>query len=215
MTVGLVRRPWLVPLGTVLALVVAVLTWVAAGATAGLTAVLAMITAYYAFETHRMVGEMRASRALSIRPKLAVRFESVGPDRYVLAVTNVGLGAAMDVDVTLMLHARDATDDYPGYPRRWRTAVLMPGERELFTPEAHPLPAERIVRSYASVTLSGSYHDGAGDRIEAAHSIDDLAEWLQLHVGAELWWEEPPLERMAAAVERAGDALERRNRHGA
>jgi hypothetical protein len=62
-------------------------------ATLGLIAV----TLAYVIFNWRMVREMRETRKLSVLPKLAIRFTRVGPAHALVAVKNVGPGAALDV----------------------------------------------------------------------------------------------------------------------
>lgn len=93
---------------------------------ATLTGVLIIITGFYAWETHRIVNEMRASRKLTILPKLALDFHMVGPTYAIVQVKNEGQGAALDVafDLTFEGKSPDHTERRP-----WRANVMAPGER--------------------------------------------------------------------------------------
>jgi len=70
-------------------------------ATEVLTGVLVLVTAYYAWQNQRMVGEMRRSRELSVLPKLAVDLRLQGPTFAQVQVLNVGPGPALAVDLRI------------------------------------------------------------------------------------------------------------------
>jgi heme/copper-type cytochrome/quinol oxidase subunit 2 len=69
--------------------------------TAVLTAVLVMVTAYYAWQTYRMVVEMRQDRRQRETPKVVLDLRSEGAAFAPPSVCNIGLGPALDVDVTM------------------------------------------------------------------------------------------------------------------
>lgn len=96
-----------------------------------MTAALVLVTAYYAWQNRQMVQEMRAARAVSVLPKVVVRWTYVGPGIGLPHITNVGVGAALDVDVEL------AFEPGGGFKRRWRSAVLTPGDGA-FTSGSYP-----------------------------------------------------------------------------
>src|SRR5687767_9845745 len=98
-----------------------------------LTAALVVITAYYAWRTQQMVGEMKRARELSVQPMLAVELKFAAPNFAEASIVNVGAGPAFDVDVELVFEpvpqsarARDV--------RRWRASVLVPGRSHDFRP---------------------------------------------------------------------------------
>jgi hypothetical protein len=82
--------------------------------------VLVAVNVYYAVQNGRVLEEMRSTRLLNVRPRLALGIHMPGPTTGFVTVTNVGSGAALDVDVNLELQAQ------PGAVRlseqqRWRT----------------------------------------------------------------------------------------------
>jgi hypothetical protein len=92
--------------------------------------VLVFVTAVYAFFTWLMLRELRATRALSVRPRLALSIRMVSPTQGFLAITNIGPGTALAVDLTLRFEPL-------GEERPWRAPLLSPGERAEIRSRAH------------------------------------------------------------------------------
>src|SRR5918995_1084347 len=92
-----------------------------------LTVALVGVTGYYAWETHRMVDEMRKARAAQLLPKLVLTVKSLGGGNGLWRVQNVGPGPATDVDVQI-------APAPGGPPRRWKEPVVVPGEGHDFIP---------------------------------------------------------------------------------
>src|SRR5467141_3361899 len=95
-------------------------------ATELLTLGLVAITAYYAWQTRRMVGEMRKAREMQVSPRLVLtlgpRVPGAGSSGDYLYVENVGPGIALEVDIEIALE--------PPAPLRWRllSSTLASGE---------------------------------------------------------------------------------------
>lgn len=133
-----------------------------------LTAALVLVTAYYAWQNRQMVQEMRAARAVSILPKVVVRWTYVGPGVGFPHITNVGVGAALDVDVEL------AFEPGGGFKRRWRSAVLTPGDGSDFllrTPGGFA-SLDELTQTHETMHLSGSCRDALGNE----HTINETVE---------------------------------------
>jgi hypothetical protein len=75
-----------------------------------LTGALALITAYYAWQTHRIVREMRATRAAQVLPHLVTRIRHYPGGGGVLRILNAGLGPALNVDVVITLEPENRVD---------------------------------------------------------------------------------------------------------
>jgi hypothetical protein len=65
-----------------------------------LSAALVLTTVIYAVYTAKMSAEMRSTRLLGIRPRLALDVDVLAV-HGILTITNVGQGAALGVDVAL------------------------------------------------------------------------------------------------------------------
>jgi hypothetical protein len=76
--------------------------------------VLVVVTAYYAWQTHKMAREMRQARLLSLLPKLVLDIEMVGPRHGNIVVQNVGPGPAIDADLVIVFDAADEGAVDPG-----------------------------------------------------------------------------------------------------
>ncbi len=96
-----------------------------------LTGALVIITAYYAWQNHRMVKEMREARRLSVLPKLAISIFMHGPTFGMPRLVNVGQGPALDVDINLVFSRRDGSGVEE---RTWKAGVMPPGETHDFMP---------------------------------------------------------------------------------
>jgi hypothetical protein len=66
--------------------------------------VLVLVTAYYAWQTHEMAGEMKQARLLSLAPYVRLDIRMLAPGYGVPVARNVGTGPAIDCD--LHLHFR-------------------------------------------------------------------------------------------------------------
>lgn len=133
-----------------------------------LTAALVLVTAYYAWQNRQMVQEMRAARAVSILPKVVVRWTYVGPGVGFPHITNVGVGAALDVNVELSFEPGG------GFKRRWRAAVLTPGDGSDFLLRAPGgfASLDDLTTAHETMHLVGTCRDALG----AEHTIDESIE---------------------------------------
>jgi len=142
-----------------------------------LTAALVIVTGYYAWQNRQMVQEMRASRAIAVMPRLAITMTHIGPDIWFPTIVNVGPGAALEVDVEIALQPG------AGDRRRWRTAVMVPGERhEFFIRGESGQGLEhmgQVVERYEEVTLTGACRDVLGNVTAIAERME-LREWRTL-----------------------------------
>lgn len=148
-------------------------------ATLLLTAVLVVVTAYYAIQTQLMVREMRDARRLSVRPKLAIDLDPIGPGFALVKVLNVGAGACVDADLTFDFIARPGSSR-SSQSRRWRMNFIAPGERHRFFPplddKEQPLDIDPFTAEYAKVRLTGSVRDVLGETLTIDEEIRDLKE---------------------------------------
>lgn len=166
-------------------------------ATVLLTAALVAVTAYYAAQNRRMVREMAKTRELSVMPKLALEFHRLGPTAMTVAIKNVGLGAALQLDVWLRY------EPAPGHSvkeeRRWRRNVLAPGEQKDFLPPGNlDGNSNTLTANFRSIRLTGSMKDALGNKHSVEESFDDLAEWRQILADAhQRWVAADPEQRLA------------------
>lgn len=141
-----------------------------------LTVALVGVTGYYAWETHRMVNEMRKARATQLLPKLVLTAKSLGGGNGLWRVQNVGPGPATDVDVQI-------APEPGGQPRRWKEPVVVPGEVHDFIPATGEQSSEAFLldnqtKRFSNLRLTGSYRDALGDE----HQVDerfDIRDWWE------------------------------------
>lgn len=168
-----------------------------------LTAALVLVTGYYAWQNRKMAIEMRHARMASVLPKVVPSYEGYGGAVGFPRVVNVGPGAALDVDVTLSFQPGE------GEARRWRVALLTPGEFREFTLPRELMDTNDLTSRYRAMKLIGQCRDALGE----AHTIDeefDLAEWWQLAVQAHERIERGPKSPVVRELERIRQALESR-----
>ena len=166
-------------------------------ATLGLIAV---TLAYVIFNRH-MVREMRETRKLTVLPKLAIRFTRVGPAHALVAVKNVGPGAALDVRMTLRFVPLDPAQQQPDV-RPWRINLMPPGDEHDFMPQ--DLTGDAIVSTWERITISGTMKNALGETIAIDDTFADLPEWRRLLESAQERWLDVPEKRLASAF---GDEL--------
>ena len=103
-----------------------------------LTSVLVGITAFYAWQNYRMANEMRAAREVAVLPKLALHLGMVGPAHGFVYLSNVGPGAALDIDIGITFVPHEGSADSQ-VEHRWSATVMAPGETHHFFPQRrHP-----------------------------------------------------------------------------
>jgi hypothetical protein len=165
--------------------------------TALLTVALIAVTIFYAIQNVRMVNEMAKTRKLAVLPKLMVEFHRVGPAAALVAIKNVGPGAALDVDVTLVYDAAVGGDESP--KQRWRRNILSSGEQFEFIPPGDLNDnINTIPLAYKEIRLTGEMTDATGARHIVNEFFADLPEWRAvLHEARQRWVAPDPERRLA------------------
>lgn len=171
-----------------------------------LTALLVLVTMYYAVQNRQMVMEMRRSRNLAILPRLALDFHRLATTTVTLAVKNVGPGAALDIDVTMIWEPSSSGKSC--VERRWRRSILAPGEQADFMPPGSLSGNMNLLPStYRRIRLQGALTDAAGRRHDVDEVFDDLAEWREVLKGArQRYVAADPERRVAEAFSKKFDA---------
>lgn len=182
-------------------------------ATLALTTALVGITAWYAKRTSDMVEEIQRSREAEAEPKLVLDLQGVGPMVVFPALVNVGVGPGLNVDAALtFFDAAGVQID----SRRWRTGLVMPGERRRFFPPdddtGHVPSIDSLAARVAQIRLSGQVMDRLGRTHVLDYGIDNLREWRDLLTGAKEEFLIPTDEKIASEVTKLRERLERLNR---
>jgi hypothetical protein len=193
------------------------------GATEILTAVLVVITGFYAWQNLRMANEMRAARGVSVLPKLGISLGMVGPQHGFVYVTNVGPGAALDVDIRLVFEPLD-NEPHHRMETHWTASVIAAGETQDFMPERRTadqqsgegdiLDIDALIGTYRAIRLIGTYQDALGTKHKVDDVLSDLAHWwhLQTHSGAH-WRHPDPDHRFGSTLaDRLNQKFSRHNR---
>lgn len=166
--------------------------------TALLTAVLILVTVYYAAQNQRMVGEMRKTRELALLPKLALEFHHLAPAVVMVAVKNVGPGAALGIDVRVIY---EPIGDESAEERRWRRNVLVSGEQHEFRPPGELNDNINVLpERYRTIRLIGSMSDAAGKAHDVDEVFADLADWREVLRTAGGRYVAEPERRLADAL---------------
>jgi hypothetical protein len=172
-----------------------------------LTAALVITTVIYAVYTAKMSAEMRSTRLLNIRPRLALDVDVRGV-HGLLTITNVGQGTALGVDVSLSFEPG-------GEQRPWQAFSFLPGESARFKPApAVPGSVElpslaQLQEAKASVHLSGSMKDSEGNVHAVAEVLAFEPWWTAIGESGQLTSDEPA-EKIARELEKIRKALEKR-----
>lgn len=167
-----------------------------------LTAVLVLITAYYAWQNRRMVNELAKTRAVSILPKLALRWHSVSPTLSLVEVVNVGPGPALDVQATVTFVPPQGDGHASADRRTWETSLLVPGEKRQFLPRdpdggGTPHMA-RLAALDDRIELRGVLSDAQGTEHTVSHDLADIETWRKVQQQAHVRWQHPDPERRLA-----------------
>jgi hypothetical protein len=170
-----------------------------------LTGVLAAAALVYAGFAGWTAWEMRETRRLSIRPKLALQVLPHGPTYGHLGLKNLGQGAALEVDVTL-------TFEPLGESRLWRTDVLAPGEQAEFkfpstAAGAPPFDFAALEHHKVRVLLRGSARDIGWNEHTVWDEIDASAWSAILEQSGQLYIR-PPRQRIGDELKKIRKALE-------
>jgi hypothetical protein len=170
-----------------------------------LTAVLVVLTGYYAWQTRAMVTEMRNARQLSLRPKIVLDVELLGPTFGVIVLANVGAGAALNADLTLRFHRPDGE---VGDERRWLEHVIAPGERHQFLPPEGVDYMDGFAEIYPRVAVEGAITDVFDERIAVTGEVFIAKAWDHLKK-ANRRFDRPALERLVREAEEIRKAFEK------
>lgn len=180
-----------------------------------LTAALAAFTLLLVAATVYMGREMSKARLLSVQPELALHITMISKMVAAPALTNIGAGAALEVDVRIdfvpAAVGASALDS-----RRWRTRLIVPGERHVFMPpltDPGRAPSfEAFARSYDAIRVEGTFRDRLGRHHEINEEIADLGSVQGMGAGAKHLFEgdalgdavaelRGPLDRIALAAD--------------
>jgi hypothetical protein len=135
-----------------------------------LTAALVLVTAYYAYQTHETVQELRRARAASIMPKPAMNFDYVGGPVFFVVLANTGTGPALEVDLTMSYE--------PEGPRiPWKSPLMSVGERVRFLGPEGIHHMTELIDKYERVVLTGSCLDALGGTCDVNQTLVLREHW--------------------------------------
>lgn len=173
-----------------------------------LTGVLVLTTMYYAWQTRqtvsqnaKMVEEMRLSREVQVTPKLIPAMEILGPNDLLPRVANMGLGAAIRVNVTLTLGPDGPSATYIAAfmsPTRG-ASVFIHGDK------GRHLSHISEFQPFETFRMKGECFDAIGRQ----HPVDetfDLRGYIR-DFKAGMWARVPRVEKSGDPLELIADAL--------
>lgn len=149
-----------------------------------LAGALVLVTAYYAWQNHRMVKEMRAARAAQLLPKMLVMIHHRPAGHGFLRVVNAGPGPAIDVTLQLELEPR-------GPAREWSSKVVAPAESHDFIPSPKEEPngllhLDALTERYSHVRLLGTCRDALGGQHEIDERFEMREYWTKVKAAVHL-----------------------------
>jgi len=131
------------------------------------TIVLVIITGYYAKQTKNTVTAIQKSAELSIQPHLKASINMIGPVAIDLKISNVGNGAAKNIELEFWIETKDSTK------KSWNKPLLMPKEEEeFFIPDEQKgsqFGVDHFKQNQTTIRIQGKYYDILGKE----HLIDD------------------------------------------
>jgi hypothetical protein len=168
------------------------------------TGVLVLVTAFYAFQTQRMVAEMALARAEQVRPHVVLDVEKLGGGNVFLRVCNAGVGSAVGVDVRLSAEPGSLNIVY-------KAPVFAPGEGQSLIVRDSTGTVETDLRrlvhnlNYTLVLLTGRCQDALGKQHEVSDTLD-LQDYADAFYSG--FWRSPPdeLKSIADQLKRIADA---------
>lgn len=181
------------------------------GAIAVLTLALVVITGYYAWQNRQMVDEMRLARKAGARPHLALCFEPLGPMNVMVGLVNLGPGAALSIDLTIVFHPREGSD-FSGETRRWRGELLAAGaQRDFFVPDStgKMMSIQRLAEAVDRIEMAGTMLDVLGVEHAIRGEIGALDEWDELLRNAHERYKEPSLDKLVKETAKLSKAMDK------
>lgn len=170
-----------------------------------LTGALAIFTLLLVAATVYMGKEMRATRRLSIQPQLVLDLTMISKMVAAIALTNIGAGAAVDVDLEIIFTASADGEDVK---RGWRTRLILPGERHVFMPplnaDGHVPAFADFAQAYRAIRVVGSFRNRFGAEHELDEAVADVPTAQRLGADAMHVFEDRAADR---AAERLSDPL--------
>jgi hypothetical protein len=138
-----------------------------------LTGVLVLATIYYAWQTQRMVREMREAREVQLRPKIILGIRILGPNDFYPKVMNAGGGPALDLRVRVALEPNGPSGDYA-------TAFMAPGRDAgvILATESGRVTHIDEYKPFRTLRMKGECVDALGNTF-TFDEMFDLAKWVQ------------------------------------
>jgi hypothetical protein len=172
----------------------------------GLTIVLAVATIYYAWQTQRMVREMRAARSAQVAPVLVPTLMKLGGGGLLPRLVNAGVGPALRVRVVLALEPSGPNGAY-------QASFVSPGRGQVLLmekPSAGGAHKEYVTDAedlapFTSLHLTGECVDALGDRIVIDERLD-LTEFLELF-NTGMWGRLPTIDKSGDPMQLIADAV--------
>lgn len=138
---------------------------------------LVVVTAYYAIQTRRTVIEMRKATEAQFLPALKISVTAIGPVNIDMVVTNVGKGAALEVNAKFCIRELKNSERY------WTCPMLVPEGSERLAipvgPEAYESSMDFFKATQSTLEFQAEYHDIFGKLHSVSHLLDVTAQVKQ------------------------------------
>jgi len=162
------------------------------------TMVLVIITGYYAKQTKKTVTAIEKSAELSIQPHLKASIIMMGPVAIDLKISNVGNGAAKNIELEFWIETKDSTK------KNWNKPLLMPKEgEEFFIPDEQKgsqFGIDYFKQNQTTICIKGKYYDILGK----GHLIDDkidVTAYVNQFENTQIRYQEKPIDKIATKME--------------
>ena len=168
------------------------------------TLLLVLVTGYYAMQTRRTVSEMRKATVAQFRPHLKLSLDFMGPVSIMMKITNVGRGAALNVDIRFWTSRNNI--------KQWSVSVLEAGDYERFfiptTPGKHRKSMNYFKQNPTVLKMEGSHTDIPGENHQVEDEID-LTRFVKQVAGVSQLYREPELQKIAREIEKMRRTLKK------
>jgi len=160
------------------------------------------------------VREMTKTRAAQVYPRLAMDFWREGGPGAFLEISNVGLGAALNANLTLTFYPADPNKS--PIRQELRVDIFHKAERRIYAPpeDAQDLVYfENFARAYKKIVLTGTMEDAFGKSIEVNETVENLSGYYKARQSAQQLYSDSDLKKTEKHIDEISRSLKDIEKH--
>jgi len=131
------------------------------------TLLLVLVTAFYAYWTWRMVGEMKRAREEETAPYLIASLFPITQQSVKLQIHNAGRGPALNVEADIRFNPSNGTQSH-----HWKHPIMLPGTREDFRIPGSVFDIGKLAEMYTSIIVDLRWINSFRKKQEATFEIN-------------------------------------------